>query len=825
MGVFNENAIIGASAAGVSYKIDYSCRFDAARQTSLTDTPGSNGSKRKFTVSAWVKFGGTYITGGSGNAYRSILLRGYDNDDNNTAINAWTTLDYFSRVGNSATNVGNIRTEALVRDASSWYHFVVAIDTEQGASVDRCKLYINGVLHTDFSANDVIAEDQDIPWWAITSVSRKIGHYLEGAGGTATQSWDNAYVAEYYYIDGAQVAASVFGETNEDTNQWVPIDNSDVQDAVTFGTLGFYLDFADSTDLGKDVSGQGNHFASSGFAVRDQMIDTPTNNFATINQLIKSYSGPNNISEGNLKIDQADDYNQWATTFALKSGKWYCEFRCGDAGTAGFGIIADNATKWWDSQLSPQNGSGHILYTKDGVKNIDGTETSYGNSFTDGDIIGMAVNLTDSEVTYYKNGTVQNSGTAISFSGGITSANLIIPGAMTKNGTSYFNGGSDSSFSGTETAQGNTDGNAQGDFYYTPPSGYLALCTDNLPGPAIKLPSDNQTTVIYTGNDSNQTITTGFPPGLIWWAYRDSAGQRHKVVDEVRQSGVSAGTTKLLDSTNGDAEMTSTSNINELTSTGYTLLNGDANDAPYNFVSWNWKADGVGSANTDGTINSTVSVNSLAGFSIVKWVGNGLGSQTIGHGLSQAPELIINKNYSDSGSVNWVVWSSAVFPTTGNTKRLVLNTNAGQVADTCIEAVTASTWEPENGTGSVNGDGSKYINYCFYSVEGYSQIGKYTGNANVDGTFVYTGFRPSWVMMKQSDGTNSWHIYDNKRSPYNKTQKYIYADSENAEGTGEALDFVSNGFKFRNAGSGNNNANPFLYLAFAESPFKTANAR
>ena len=301
-------------------------------------------------------------------------------------------------------------------------------------------------------------------------------------GGTATWTYGFSNTTAYRYFKYTHVQTTfdypIYWELRLFEKAFTPPTEPFTADSNT--KLLIQSDFSEG-GLGADHSGNYNYFTPTNLAADDMMLDNPMNNFATINPLVKSYSGPNTITEGNLKIDQADDYNQWASTFAVKTGKWYCEFRCGDAGTAGFGIIADNATKWWDSQLSPQNGSGHILYTKDGVKNIDGTETSYGNSFTDGDIIGMAVNLTDSEVTYYKNGTVQNSGTAISFSGGITSANLIIPGAMTKNGTSYFNGGSDSSFSGTETSQGNQDGNSKGDFYYAPSSGYLALCTDNLP--------------------------------------------------------------------------------------------------------------------------------------------------------------------------------------------------------------------------------------------------------------------------------------------------------------------------------------------------------
>jgi len=830
MAIFPGSAI----PSGVSaYTIDYSCRFDAVRNTYLSDTPGSDGSKRKFTVSAWVKLGGTDTSVGmSGRLFRSILLRGYDGDDNNTTIQMWTTLDFFSRVSNSVTNYGNIRTEAKLRDYSSWYHVVVAIDTEQAASGDRCKQYINGVLQTDFSANTIIAEDQDIPYWAITSMSRDIGRHLEGEGGTAGQSFDNAYVAEYYYIDGAQVAASVFGETNEDTNQWVPIDNSDVQDAVTFGTCGFYLDFADSSDLGKDVSGQGNHFTSSGFTANDQMIDTPTNNFATMNPIASiAASNASVFSEGNLKIVFDSSGQQLAPgTIGVSSGKWYWEgyvvSKSGD--TQYFGVV--NSSSPVDVNIENINPA--CSYMSDGQKKLNGSSSSYGDSYTTDDIIGLALNLDDNEVTFYKNDTAQDSGTAISITAD-TYVSVIGRGGSTS--TWVYNFGSDSSFAGNKTAQGNQDSNGKGDFYYTPPTDYLALCTDNLPDPEIALPTDHFETIIWTGDGTSGAMSTtglSFQPDFFFQGCRaGGGGGAHLTYDAVRGFGDDKEITTNSTYAQGGENADEYGYVSGVTSDGVTYAQGSLgvgsgivyyNTTDAKYVLWNWKAGGTAVSNTDGTITSSVSANPTAGFSIASYTGTG-SAATIGHGLSEAPTYIMVKNLTDTynwfyggpsftnGWSDWMHWNKT--DEQGNNSADAWNSTAP----------TASVFSVGSAYNSISS--KDYIAYCFHSVEGYSKVGSYEGNGDLDGAFVYTGFRPAFVMTKSIDSSSDWQMFDNKRVGYNVDNYELEANDSAAEDTStEFIDIVSNGFKNRDT-TDPNVAETYIYIAFAESPFKYSNAR
>jgi len=781
-----------------------------------------------FTIEMWFRTGtinqqGMFFShkdyGGATDGTGQCQMYLYNNNNIYWDVSSSGTYETtgFSSTGISADAWHHI---AFVRDFGSWY-----------------KIFLDGVLQvtntTDVSL-DITGEQ--------TTVS--IGKYNNYSG-----SLFDGYLDEIRVSKGIARYTANFTDFGQDGGT---ISNPTPFTADEYTKLLIHSNW--DGGLGADSSGNYNTFTPTNLVATDQMIDTPTNNFATINPLIKSYSTPNTISEGNLKIDQADDYNQWASTWAVKTGKWYCEFRCGDAGAAGFGIIADNATKWWDNQLSPQNGSGHILYTKDGVKNIDGTETSYGDGFTDGDIIGMAVNLTDSEVTYYKNGTVQNSGTAISFSGGITSANLIIPGAMTKNGTSYFNGGSDSSFSGTETAQGNQDGNDKGDFYYAPPSGYLALCTDNLSTPEIALPEENFNTLIWTGDGTSTRAITGvgFTPDLTWGKNRDTAGTYHFLMDSVRPVGYN------LYSNASDAQATNATILKTLDSDGFTVGSGDLNTNTKKIVAWNWKAGGTptadnsaGAGNTPtagsvkidgsnlgsalaGTIAATrLSANTTSGFSIVKYTGNDTAGATLAHGLGVAPEFVQVKNLTIAQ--DWY-GTSPELGTTGDTTggldeyyMIQLNSDGGKAdfGQDNVFGFTSTTFSVGSSgvMNGVNNSSYSYVAYLFASIEGYSKVGIYEGNGDTDGPFIYTGFSPKFFLSKNIDNAQNWTI-QGYAPGYNPEDRKLIPNETGAEGTGSNLDFLSNGVKWRvDYNEGNRSGDTFLYMAFAESPFKTANAR
>ena len=330
-------------------------------------------------------------------------------------------------------------------------------------------------------------------------------------------------------------------------------------------------------------------------------------------------------------------------------------------------------------------------------------------------------------------------------------------------------------------------------------------------------------TKLYTGTAATNAQTgIGFQPDWVWIQNRGGT-YANVVFDVVR------GTTKLLEPNNGSAENTVSDTLTSFDSDGFTLgadSSNFCNRSSDNYVAWNWKAGNAqGSANTDGTINTTyTSVNTTAGFSISQYTGNGSNS-TIGHGLGAVPQLIMVK---DTGtSVDWLVYHSAL----GATKNLRLNTNEQVDTSSTIWYNTEPTSSVFSvGTASaVNGNGNNYIAYCFTPIQGYSKFGSYTGNGLADGSFVYTGFKPAFIMCRFTGSGNGydWIMYDNKRpNSINPTSYILEANTTDAENTSSNFkcDFLSNGFKFRGTESNvNDTSASYLYWAFAESPFVGTN--
>ena len=325
----------------------------------------------------------------------------------------------------------------------------------------------------------------------------------------------------------------------------------------------------------------------------------------------------------------------------------------------------------------------------------------------------------------------------------------------------------------------------------------------------ILKPSDYMNTKLYTGDESGQTITVGFQPDFTWIKTRDGA-YNHQLVDAVR------GNTKYLKSNATDAENTSTNAVTGFVSSGFTLgadTNAWVNQNGKNIVSWNWKANGAGSSNSDGDTTATVSVNTTAGFSMVYYNTGGSGTQSMGHGLGSAPELIITKPTQNTES--WYVYSK----TLTHSNILKLNaTDASSSSGVYAYAPTDSVFSVSNSAiGGYNG----VMSYCFKSIKGFSKFGSYTGNASTDGTFVYTGFKPAFVMIKVTNGVDNWFIFDNRRSTSggNVVDDYLYPNLSNAEGGTNILDFLSNGFKLRTTDGGQNGSSNYIYMAFAETPF------
>ena len=332
-------------------------------------------------------------------------------------------------------------------------------------------------------------------------------------------------------------------------------------------------------------------------------------------------------------------------------------------------------------------------------------------------------------------------------------------------------------------------------------------------------PSIYFNTVLFTGTASgNKAVTgVGFQPDWVWTKNRvDAYG--HNLYDSVR------GTGKYLQSNGNSAESSSATSMVSFDSDGFTVGTGDnVQYSSNNGVSWNWKAGGSASSNTDGSTTTSISANTSSGFSIVSWTGTG-SATTLGHGLNSKPEMIFIKNRD--ATQNWVVYNSYLSGTEGH-KALYLDLNYAETDQTGFFNDTAATSSvfTVGSNGNTNNSGDDFIAYCFHSVKGYSKIGKWTGNGNADGPFVYTGFRPAWILRKEIPNADVWIINDTKRNPINNESIVpLYPHLANAEPSGVNFDFLSNGFKIRNSDGDSNTLNAtFIYMAFAESPFVNSN--
>ena len=588
-----------------------------------------------------------------------------------------------------------------------------------------------------------------------------------------------------------------------------------------------YMCYADKREAAfwLDQSGNNNDWTGNNLTESDISLDSPTNNFCNLNTLDyhkSSTAAPSYWSEGNLKYTHSYNYDTIAGTLGASSGKWYFEYtNLGAINTQWIGFANtgkgmgdgdsfrafSNTSSWTYSSYLGQKWNG------DGMWNA----TSYGEaSWPEGSVIGCAIDIDAGKIWWSVNNTWQASGNPAT---GANAAFTTLPAGhyrplLTMYNASYVaNFGQDSSFASTKVAQGNQDGNEIGDFYYEPPSGFLALCTKNLPDPTVT-PSEHFNTVLYTGNATNRTINgVGFAPDFVWLKARNS-GYSHTLEDTVR------GANKHLESNSTASESTASTLFTAFTSDGFTLgTHNNTNGSGVTMVGWNWKAGGAGVSNTDGTIASTVSVNEDAGFSIVKYTrASGDGAATIGHGLSKAPEMIIDKWRGDTSA--WKVHHTGL--TSGY--ELYLNDTDTQTAGSGLSTSgdTLLSW--------TNLDAQNHIAYCFRSVEGYSKVGSFEGNASTSGNFIYTGFTPALVILHNIDDGGGWPMMDNARGDYNSAEaagghELLRTNTSGAEGDSGRVDLLSNGFKPTVNYGEMNAAFTYVYIAFAESPFKHTNAR
>jgi hypothetical protein len=348
----------------------------------------------------------------------------------------------------------------------------------------------------------------------------------------------------------------------------------------------------------------------------------------------------------------------------------------------------------------------------------------------------------------------------------------------------------------------------------------------------INKPSSYFNTVLYTGNGASPRSITGvgFKPDFVWSKQR-SAAENHNLYDAVR-GGANSLRSNL---TNAENASSIYGYVSTFDSDGVTYISGGTNNDLNNgngitFVNWNWLAANSTATNTQGSITSTVSANTTSGFSIVSYTGNGTNGATVGHGLGVAPKMVIVKSRSNA-STDWAVYHASL--TAGN--MLFLNTTGASGAISTfdnggINPVSSTTFTTAQGgvsKNNVNTSSYTYIAYCFAEVKGFSKFGSYTGNGSTDGTFVYTGFKPAYLLIKRSDSVSQWRVWDNKRNTYNVTDTVLLPNDSGADVTNSSqyVDLLSNGFKWRASYVDTNaSGGTFIYMAFAENPFVSATA-
>ena len=552
-----------------------------------------------------------------------------------------------------------------------------------------------------------------------------------------------------------------------------------------------------------------------------QVSDICQNNFATWNPLDvyqnAGAGGPATLSGGNL-ITGSNDNVSTHSNFGVTSGKWYYEsvFSQGINNSDGLGVVA----QYEKGYNGTSDGGYYILYRDNGGLFIGNGTSRYDppagtyRSWGPNDVISVGIDVDNREVIFFNKGVEE---LRYPFPSHVADGAVWMPAILNRQaGYIYTNFGQNPTFSGQITAGTYTDSNGKGLFKYQPPSGFLALCEDNLPTPTIKDPGEHFKTVLYEGdNSAGRRINVGFQPDFIWFKGRNAA------VANVLNDTVRGVTEHLNSDSTGAASTPSYPYLNSVNNDGFSLLGGSSSGGNIDgrtYVAWCWKAGGPAVTNTDGSIISQVSVNQDAGFSIATYTATG-STGSIGHGLGKTPAFVITKHRNLD--THWRIWHKGL---SGYNYTLFFNTGAEQVQPAYSALPTDSVINLASDlTGSYN-----FVTYCWAEIEGFSKFGSYVGNASADGSFIYCGFKPAFVITKRTDGTSNWLIHDSSRDPVNPVLGALYTNSSDAEGRGSVrVDFLSNGFKHRNAdgGAANNYANNYIFIAFAESPFKTANAK
>ena len=755
-----------------AYTVDNSAMFDNADLRYLARTPSSGGDEKTLTFSTWIK-----ITGLGNNNENAVLTTDDGSKQAQIRITGTTlaTKKVQANLYNGSSFVLNISTDRTFGDTSSWNHLVVAYDTRAAvASANKVIIYINGVRQS-VSGTDLATDDYDTEFNSTNA--HNIGRQTNNGIGEP-----DFYLAETVMIDGQQLDATSFGQLDTSTNRWVPKDVS----GLTFGTNGFYLQyestFASGSGAGTDTSGNSNNWTEStdggsAWATSDQFIDTPSQNFATLDPGRAGSSVV--LVEGNLKQTAATDHNVQATMAIPKSGKWAFTANI-DATDFTFGIVSEQnslTTKIGRTSTSwgIVNAPGASLFNVEhnSVGSFNTSQPSVNNKL----IAAIDMDTNSLWLGY-------DTGSGFTYFGGgnpATGATPTYQGVLVSGQRLYFAIGRQLSVS---------FGGQSDSLYGTLPTDFLELNQDNLDDTASKLTA------------------------LAWIKNRD-ATDSHILVDRVRGVG------EVLHSNEAAAEATEPNTVQRFLQRGVQVGSDvQVNTANESYVLWQWligDSATTGTVNNDGSIPSTIIAADAGNFSVGTYTGQ-TAAGTVGHGLGGIAEMVI---VWDKGFDNSIVVYHYGVASDAATDYLVLN-DIGAAYDSVLmwndTAPTSSVFSVGTGN-NTNGNTRPKSFLAFRSVPGVCKVGSFVGNANANGPYIHTGFKPAFVLGK-SVGVDRWVMHDTARSPINVSSAILTAETPSSEatlGTTGSIDMLSDGFKVRDTDTRMNGSGvTYIYLAMAD---------
>ena len=792
--------------------IPKSLKFDYPSRSTYLYKGFGGGSTRKWTISVWVK---NWSVGEGGMLIgRNTLnpnVRETCSMSGGRAQIAWQL-----RAGGSqhVYRKSTYTSKGTHMDHTGWVHIVMQWDSNNGTTADRWIVYANNVRQSQNQYNATHQYSNS----NVFSSSAYIGRAADTASNVA-----EFYLAEYHGISDAKLDPTHFGFTDPDTGIWRPKSPAVVKANTTYNAGSWYLDFSDSSNIGTDRSGLGNHWSANNFSATDVVDDTPTNNFCILDN---NDHGGNHAKNGNLQSGTAGT-SGWrhirGTHILFKgSGRWYWECKQKGNIDGSNGAIAGLRHVNYGTRTQDPNGNSGYMYARQG-------DTRYWNG---GNAAGHFPSTSNNDIIQF----AFDANTGKIWSG----TNNTWTGANPSTGTSHSmeinytgSGGDVCPFVGQYGSNNYWEVNfGQNSFVYTPPTGFRAICSKNfeIEGPTVIKPKKHFDILTYTGNGSNGHVRTGleFKPDLVWFKCR-STTHNHDLYDSVR------GANKRLIPNGTDAETSYSNLVQSFNDNGVTL--GTANEMNQNsqtYVAWCWKAGDGTETNTDGTISSTVSVNKAAGFSIVSYTGTEVNNSTVGHGLGKAPTCVIIKDRdSNSAGNNWYVWHKEL-----NTANYIkLNDNSGQAAvsgtsNGGVGSVTATTFNFIQGTSgnnkNVNENGDEFIAYCWTDIPGYSKMGIFTGNSaggtvQPGGKVIKLGFKPALVILKatSSFSGSNWGMFDFRRDGSNGPTHDLRANVNNSEGGDDyQVELQAEGFRISttSSGFGGSAAYTYIYMAWAEAP-------